>query len=268
MSDFRDVFQTPDPVALVTGSGSPRVGRIIAETLSRRGCHAVLHANESVADAESAASQWAQRFDRQAHVVSGDLMEDATSEKLVQEAAERFGRIDILINSAAVWHPTALSEISGDEIRRYLQINAVAPLLCSRAASVVMQHQPCGGSIVMLGDWATTRPYLDHAAYFPSKGAVEATTRSLAVEVASMNPAIRVNCVRPGPVLLGEDVDPDTVQKLRNSTLVNRLGTPEDVAHAVAFLCENTFVTGTCLNVDGGRAIYANDQLQRGSNTG
>jgi len=256
------------PVALVTGSGSPRVGRSIAEELAGQGCHVALHANASVEEAERAAESWPDRFNRSAHVVVGSLEDDETCERIVDETQQRFGRLDILVNCAAIWSPTPLEEVTGEEIRRYFQINAVAPLLCARAAAGHMARQSTGGSIVNLGDWATGRPYADHAAYFPSKGAIEVMTRSLAVELGHRHHRLRVNCVAPGPVLLGPDVPEETVARLRESTLVKRIGDPEDVARAVLFLCESTFITGVCLPVDGGRRVYSPDGLQTGRNTG
>jgi len=267
-SRLQNVFETDDPVAIVTGSGSPRVGRVIAEELSRRGCHVALHANTSVDEAEQAASQWQQRFGREAIVVQGPLEQDATCDAIVDQTHQHFGRLDILVNSAAIWTPTRLENITGEEIRRYFQINSVASLLCARAAGRHMVAQSSGGCIITLGDWATVRPYAEHAAYFPSKGAIEVMTRSLAVELGAHNARIRVNCVQPGPVLLSDDVSQETVNELADSTLVRRVGTPEDVAHAVSFFCENTFVTGVCLPVDGGRSIFAPDGLQIGRNTG
>ncbi|MCC9642299.1 SDR family oxidoreductase [Rhodopirellula sp. JC740] len=267
-SRLQETFATNDPVALVTGSGAPRVGRVIAEELSRRGCHVVLHANTSTDEANEAAATWKERFGRRAAVVQGTLEDDEACDRIVDEAAACFGRLDILVNSAAIWTPTPLAEITGDEIRRYFQINSVASLLCARAAGRYMTSQPSGGCIINLGDWATVRPYADHAAYFPSKGAIEVMTRSLAVELGAMNFNLRVNCVQPGPVLLSDDVTEETVAELAQSTLVGRVGTPDDVAHAVSFLCENTFVTGVCLPVDGGRGIFAPDGLQLGRNTG
>lgn len=263
-----ETFGTDSPVALITGSGAPRVGRAIAEELSRRGCHVALHANESVAQADDAASNWHDRFARDAIVVTGSLESDDVCDRLIQQTRSHFGRIDILVNSAAIWSPTPLDEITGDEIRRYFQINSVASLLCARAAGRVMTDQSHGGSIVNIGDWATVRPYADHAAYFPSKGAIEAMTRSMAVELGSRHSGVRVNCVQPGPVLLGENVPAETIDRLIASTLARRIGTPADIAAAVAFLCENTFITGVCLPVDGGRGIFASDGLQVGRNTG
>lgn len=268
MTPLQQTFDCEAPVALVTGSGAPRVGRAIAEGLSRRGCHVVLHANASTDAATDSAASWPARFSRSAIVVTGSLEQDETCDRIISEAVSHFGRLDILVNSAAIWSPLSLDAVTGDEIRRYFQINAVASLLCARAAGRIMLKQPRGGSIVNIGDWATGRPYADHAAYFPSKGAVETMTRSLAVELGNQNGCVRVNCVQPGPVMLGGDVDEETRERLIASTLVGRIGEPADVADAVAFLCESTFITGVCLPVDGGRRIFAPDGLQVGRNTG
>jgi pteridine reductase len=108
-----------------------------------------------------------------------------------------------------------------------------------------------------LGDWAEARPYPDYAAYFPSKGAVLALTRSLAVELGLRNPKVRVNCILPGPVMLPPDLPEAERRQAINATLVKREGSPENIAQAAVALVENDFITGACLTVDGGRTIYA-----------
>jgi pteridine reductase len=120
-----------------------------------------------------------------------------------------------------------------------------------------MARQPEGGLIVTLGDWAEVRPYLNYAAYFPSKGAVTTMTRSLAVELAARNPRVRVNCIMPGPVMLPADLPEAERREAINATLVKREGSPENIAQAVLSFIDNVFVTGVCLPVDGGRTIYA-----------
>ena len=124
-----------------------------------------------------------------------------------------------------------------------------------------MVRQADGGSIVNLGDWAVARPYVNYAAYFPSKGAIPALTRSLAVELGSRNPAVRVNCVLPGPVMLPADLPTAEREQAIQATLLKREGKPENIAQAVLFFVDNDFVTGTCLPVDGGRTIFAADSL-------
>ena len=122
-----------------------------------------------------------------------------------------------------------------------------------------MVAQPAGGVIVNIGDWAEVRPYLGYAAYFPSKGAVTAMTRSFAVELGTRNPNVRVNAILPGPVLLPPDLPEDERERAIGATLVKREGSPANIAQAVLALVENDFITGVCLPVDGGRTIYAPD---------
>ncbi|MEM8666985.1 MAG: SDR family oxidoreductase [Planctomycetota bacterium] len=268
MATLQETFDCDHPVALITGSGAPRVGRTIAEQLAVCGCHIALHANTSTKQATETSERFQREFGSKTLVTQGSLENESVPDQLVEQTVEAFGRIDILINSAAIWEPTPLSQITAAEIRRYFDINTLACFLLARSAGQKMETQPYGGSIVNLGDWATVRPYLSHAAYFPSKGGVEVMTRSLAVELAQLNHRIRVNCVQPGPVLLAKGVSDAEADRLAQSTLVRRVGTPKDVAHAVQFLCENSFVTGVCLPVDGGRTIFAPDGLQVGMNTG
>lgn len=254
-------------VALVTGSGAPRVGRVIAERLGELGYSIVIHANRSGAEAEAFATSLRGRG-VDALVCLGDLREEHVVESLVTAAVERFGRIDVLVNSAAIWYPTALEEVTAEQVRGYFESNAVSSFLCAQKVGLQMVQQEAGGCIINISDWALCRPYLDHAAYFPSKGAVEAMTRSLAVELGHRNPQVRVNCIAPGPVLLGDDVSSETQEALTRGLLVRRLGTPEHIAHAAEFLVANDFVTGVVLPVDGGRSIYAEDRLQMEYRTG
>jgi pteridine reductase len=118
-----------------------------------------------------------------------------------------------------------------------------------------MVRQPEGGAIVTIADWAIARPYPRYAAYFLSKGAIPTLTRAMAVEFAGRNPAVRVNCILPGPVMLPADLSEAEVKGAVAGTLLKRPGRPENVAHAVVFLVENDYVTGVCLPVDGGRTI-------------
>lgn len=265
---LQELFDTDSPVVLVTGSGSKRVGRAIAEMFAGLGCNITLHANRSVTEADAAAKEIETGFGVGVMVTNGSLEDESIPDRIVSETFDHFGRLDVLINSAAIWDPKALEKVTAAEVRRYLDINTIGSFLCARAAGLRMVDQAHGGCIINIGDWATGRPYLNHAAYFPSKGAIEVMTRSLAVELAHRNPRIRVNCIQPGPVMLAADVSESERQKIAASTLVGHVGEPEHVAHAAKFLCENAFVTGVCLPVDGGRSIYAPDGLQVGMNTG
>ncbi|QEG39816.1 SDR family NAD(P)-dependent oxidoreductase [Roseimaritima ulvae] len=273
MPTIPQLFAHPHPVALVTGSGAARVGNGIARHLAALGCRIVLHANSSIDEAEQTAIEL-REAGTETLIVQGDLNASEGSaatagepavgvaERIVAETVTAFGRLDVLVNSAAIWSPKRLEDVTADDLRRYFEINTLGSFMAAKAAGLQMVEQPTGGVIINIGDWALVRPYLDHAAYFPSKGAIETMTRSLAVEFAERNRAVRVNCIHPGPVLLADDLSAEKRAAVTASTLVKRVGTPQHVAHAVQFLIENDFVTGAAIPVDGGRTIYADDGLQ------
>ena len=244
------------PVALVTGSGKRRVGWYVAEALAARGHRLAIHYHRSGADAEATAAALRQRG-LEAQAFGADLTDEKQARALVGAVLDRFGRLDVLVNCAAVWRRKRLEDITAEDVRLHLEANTVSTFLCCQQAGLAMVRQPEGGAIVNLGDWAVARPYLNYAAYFPSKGAIIALTRSLAVELAARNPRVRVNCVLPGPVLLPPDLPEAERRQAIDATLVKREGRPENIAQAVLFFVENDFVTGVCLPVDGGRTVYA-----------
>jgi len=241
-------------VAFVTGSGAPRVGRVVAEHLAARGYAVVLHANSSVEQAAQAVAE----FERQgtpAMTVSGPVDDEAGVRGWIATIVERFGRLDVLVNSAAIWESKPLEEVTADDVRRHFDVNTLGTFLCCQHAGLQMAQQPEGGAIVNIGDWATSRPYADYAAYFPSKGSVPTLTRMFAAELARRNPRVRVNAVLPGPVMLPADLPAAEREAAIAGTLVRREGSPQNVAQAVLALVENEFITGACLPVDGGRTI-------------
>jgi pteridine reductase len=133
----------------------------------------------------------------------------------------------------------------------------------AKSAGLKMVQQPSGGAIVLIGDWAVARPYPDFSAYFAGKGAIETIVRSMAVELATRNPAVRVNGILPGPVLLDATISAEAAEKIRQSSLLQKHGQPEHVATAARFLAEHEFITGVCLPVDGGRTIWAGNDTDR-----
>jgi pteridine reductase len=254
MPELKELFGTDHPVALVTGSGAKRVGNVVARALAARGFQLVLHANRSAQEAEATVAD-VRRAGGQAIALTADLTNEAAARKLVDDAHQHFGRLDVLVNCAAIWRPIPLEKVTADEVRRNFEINTLATFVCAQSAGLKMAPQPTGGVIINIGDWAVARPYLNYAAYFPSKGAIPVLTRDLAVELASRNPRVRVNAILPGPVMLPPDLPQAEREKSIAGTLVKREGSPEHIAHAVLFLIENDFVTGVCLPVDGGRTI-------------
>ena len=252
--------QGPDqrPVALVTGAGAKRVGHSVAWALAAAGYRLVLHAHRSIADAEATATLMTDGG-TPAIAVAADLSQELEVQRMVAAAHQHFGRLDALVNCAAIWRRKPFLQVTADDVRDHFEANTLGTFLCCQQVGRVMIEQASGGGIVNFGDWATVRPYRDYAAYFPSKGAIPAMTRSLAVELAALNPNIRVNAILPGPAMLPEHLSPEEHAKIIASTLLKRAGSPQNLADAVLFLLRNDFVTGVCLPVDGGRGIYAGD---------
>jgi pteridine reductase len=244
------------PVALVTGSGRRRVGRAVADALAGRGYALVLHYRTSQAEAAGAAATYRDRG-VEAVALPADLTDERAARDLVAAAHDRFGRLDVLVNAAAVWQRKSLEETTAADVRRHFEANLLSTFICSQEAGLAMTRQATGGCIVTLGDWAVARPYRDYSAYFASKGAIPALTRCLAVELGTRNPRVRVNCVLPGPVLPPPELPEAERREAISGTLVGREGRPENVAGAVLFFIDNDFVTGACLPVDGGRTIFA-----------
>jgi pteridine reductase len=243
-------------VALVTGSGKRRVGWHVADALAGRGYVLAIHYRSSAAEAVETVQYFRDRG-ANAFAFQADLTNEKAVQVLINQVLERFGRLDVLVNCAAAWKSKKLEDVTADDVRHYFETNALSTFLCSQQAGLAMVRQPEGGSIITLGDWAVERPYLNYAAYFPSKGAIPTLTRCLAVELASRNPRVRVNCILPGPVLLPPDLPAAERQEAIEATLVKREGTAQNIALAVLSLIDNDFVTGVCLPVDGGRSVYA-----------
>lgn len=245
-------------VALITGSARRRLGWHVAAALAKRDYAVVLHYNTSGQEAAAAAGELSAAGLR-AIALKADLANEEEVKRLVRGTLEELGRIDVLVNCAAVWKRKPLEDVTAEDVRHSFDANALGTFLTCQHVGLAMVEQAEGGSIVNFGDWAIERPYLHYAAYFPSKGAIPALTRTFAVELGTRNPRVRVNCVLPGPVMLPADLPAAEREEAIRATLVRREGRPDNVVQAVLQFIDNDFLTGVCLPVDGGRTIYAPD---------
>jgi pteridine reductase len=252
----------PAPVALLTGSGRKRVGNVVAQHLSRCGYRIALHYHTAEADAETTCTEL-RSSGVDCRAFEADVSDEQEVESLIEQTLEHFGRIDVVVTTSSIWQPTPLEKLSATDLRKNFDVNTLGTFLVARAAGLKMVEQDSGGSVITVGDWAIERPYIDHAAYFVSKGAIPTLTRVLAVELGHRNPKVRVNCIHPGPVMFPPNATDEHRQQLRDSTLVKDGDCPETVAHAVQFLIENRFITGACIPIDGGRHMHAPSELHR-----
>lgn len=251
-----ELFGTERPVALITGSGADRVGRVIARRLAENRYRVVLHAHHSVEEAEGVVTQWRDEG-LEVSLVCGPVDDQQQITNWIEQILSQHGGIHALVNSAAVWEPSKLEELDAAALTDQWRVNVLGPALLCRAVGLAMAAQSHGGGIVNIGDWAVRRPYPDFAAYMLSKGSIRTLTEVMAVELAQRHRSIRVNAVLPGPVLMGAGIDTTARKKIVQQSLLRREGTAEDVASAVQFLLESPFITGVCLPVDGGRSIHA-----------
>lgn len=245
-----------DKVALVTGSGRRRVGFHVAEMLAQAGYTIAVHFNSSHQEALETAKHF-KSLGVEAKPFQAELSDEKQVATLCSDVIAAFGKIDVLVNTAAMWHSKPLEKVTADDVRKNFEVNTLGTFLTCQQVGNWMVAQRSGGCIVNVGDWADIRPYTDYAAYFPSKAAIPGLTRTFAVELGTRNPNVRVNCILPGPVMLPDDLPQEEKDEAIKATLVKREGSPRHVAQAVKFFIENDFITGVSLPVDGGRTVYA-----------
>jgi pteridine reductase len=236
-------------IALVTG-GARRIGRAIALDLAAHGTSIAVHYRTSQSEADALVAEITASGGK-AQAFHANLEHVAEIEQMVANVLDAFGRIDILINSASIFAPIPLTEITERDWDANLDTNLKAPFFLSKFAATAMRQQGAG-KIVNLGDWAGTRPHKDYLPYSVSKSGLIGLTKALAKELA---PEIQVNCIALGMVMPPEDYSQAEIERLVNRTLTKKMGTPEDIARAVIFFCETDFATGTILPLEGGRLL-------------
>jgi pteridine reductase len=240
-------MQLAGRVALVTGAGR-RVGQAIAIELGRRGMHVAVHYHGSREGAEHTVEAITAHGAR-ATAVAADLTRPESAAAVVSHTVESLGAIDVLINSAAIMIRTPLADVTPEVWDRMFALNLRAPFFLAREAAAKMDG---GGAIVNIADLAAFQTWPAYVPHGISKAGVVHLTRSLARVLA---PKVRVNAVAPGAVLLPDDWDEASADRLRATTPLQRLGDPGDVAQAIVYLLEADFVTGEVLVVDGGRLV-------------
>jgi pteridine reductase len=235
-------------LVLVTGAGR-RVGRAIARGLAERGMEVAVHFNASEAGARETVGEITALGGR-AESFGADLTRHGAAAALVRSVVTRMGKLDAVVNSAAVMRRTPWSEATEESWDAMFALNLRAPFFVTQAAALAMGSR--GGAVVNIADLAAFESWPAYVPHGISKAGVVRMTRSLARVLA---PAIRVNAVAPGAVLLPDDWPEADAARLAGSTPLGRLGDPADVVQAVRYLLEADYVTGETLIVDGGRHV-------------
>ena len=234
--------------ALVTG-GAKRIGRSIALALAHAGADVAITYRSSPAEAqETVAAVLA--LGRRSVAMECDVRSEASVQAAVDLAAAKLGRIDVLVNNAAIFETAPLEKLSLEQWDAVFETNARGPFLVTRAALPCLRD--AGGRVVNLGSLGGLEPWASHAHYCSSKAAVHMLTQTMAKAFA---PEIAVNCVAPGWIEMEGD-DAELAARFAGKTPMRRNGSPEDVARAVLFFAaESSFVTGQILAVDGGLSL-------------
>lgn len=246
------------PVILITG-GSRGVGAATARLAAERGYDVAISFVSDEAAALAVAND-VKAAGRRALAIRADSADPEHVAALFAEIDREFGRIDVLVNNAAILGlQSRLEDLDFARMQRVFAVNAIGPMLCSQHAIKRMSHRynGTGGVVINISSGAarlgSPNEYVDYAA---SKGALESFTIGFAKEVA--RDGIRVNCVRPGHIytdMHASGGEPGRVDRVRDSIPMGRGGQPEEVARAILWLAsdEASFITGTFLDVTGGK---------------
>lgn len=240
-----------DRVALVTGAAA-RIGASIADCLHARGFALVLHCNANRAGAEALAERLNGERPGSVAIVQGDLSVPDAVDAVARETRAAFGRLDVLVNNASRFYPTPAGRTLAWQWEDLLNSNLRGPWFLVEA--LLAELQASHGCVVNILDVHAERPMPGFGVYCISKAGLAMMTRVLARE---LGPEVRVNGVSPGAILWPEN-EPGHAEKesILGRTALGRLGSPADIASAVAYLATDApYVTGQILAVDGGRSL-------------
>lgn len=239
-----------DQVAVVTGSGAG-LGEAIVRKLAGLGADIVI--NDVVAEAAERVAADLRGMGRRALVTLGSVASADDVDKMVEAAMAEFGKIDILVNNAGITRDALLVRMKEDQWDLVLDINLKGAFLCTKAVARPMMRAEYG-RIVNIASVAGVGGNVGQANYSASKGGLISLTKTTAQELAARN--ITANAVAPGFIetKMTEVLSPEVREGWLRRVPLGRAGTPEDVANVVAFLAspEAGYVTGQCLNIDGG----------------
>ena len=242
-------------VALVTG-GAVRVGAAISEALARAGYDLVVTYRSSEGPAQEMERR-VRRLGRRCAVVWADLADPQGCAAVVRAAEDTYGRLDLVVNSAATFFSRPLESVSAAAWDQGMAVNVRAPHLVVRAAADLLRAS--GGAVVNIIDLSALEPWVAYPDHSVSKAALAHLTK---VQARTLAPDVRVNAVAPGAVLKPAGDSDERWARLGEAAPLKRTGTPQDVADAVLYLASASFVTGQILAVDGGRSLGATSSPQ------
>lgn len=247
MSSVKNDASLSGQVALVTGAAK-RLGRAVALRLAEEGADVAIHYRASAEDVQSAVAE-IERFGRRGCAIAADLTNVAEIKRLFDETVKQFGRLDILVNSAANFLPSSIISTTEEVWDASLDTNVKALFFCAQAAAPLLRRTK--GTIINFADTGGLIGWPGYIAHSVSKAGVVMLTKVLAKALA---PEVRVNAIAPGTITMPGD-PPEWEADFIKLAPLRRTGAPSDVADAVVFLVDSKFMTGQVLVVDGGRTL-------------
>ena len=248
-------FDLSGKVVFVTGSAR-RLGRAIALGFANAGVNLVIHhSSRSSAEAARSASEEARAAGVDAITVTGNQASSDDVARMFAAVRAHYGKLDVMVNSAAIFRHGDLLEIEETEWDLVMDVNLKGPFLLTQHAARLMIERGTPGVIINIGDNSGLAPWPSRPHHSVSKAGVIMLTKVSALALAPHG--IRVNCVVPGPILPPEDQPRSLVKGIITALPVGHLGSPADVAHACVFLAQNEFTTGAILSVDGGQSLVS-----------
>jgi 3-oxoacyl-[acyl-carrier protein] reductase len=240
-------------VAVVTGA-SKGIGAGIAKRLAQEGASVVVNYSSSRAGADKVVDEITKGGGK-AVALHADVSKKGDVDRLFSETKKAYGRVDILVNNAGIYEFSPLGDITEDHFHKQFNLNVLGLILASQAAAKYFDS--AGGNIINVSSVVSTLAFPNASVYSATKGAVDAITRVLGAELGPLK--IRVNAVRPGMVETEGThsagiAESDMRKQVESMTPLGRIGQPQDIAGAVAFLAgpESTWVTGETLLISGG----------------
>jgi pteridine reductase len=234
-------------VALVTGSGK-RLGRAVAIGLAEQGADVAIHYRSSEAEAREAVAE-IEKLGRRSVALQADLAQTSELPQLFQKVQANFGRLDILVNSAANFLQTEFASTTEKVWDASLDTNLKAVFFCCQAAAPLLKKS--NGAIINFADIGGIQGWPGFIPHSISKAGIIMLTRCLAKELA---PEVRVNAIAPGTITMPGDL-PELEADFVKLAPLHRSGRPNDIVAAVSYLAAAGFVTGQVLVVDGGRTL-------------
>lgn len=237
------------PRVLVTG-GAQRIGAALVEALHEAGMHVAIHCRGSRKEAEHLSERLNQRLPGSASVHTGDLVDDKTPLRLVDEVIDRYAGLDVLINNASSFYPTPIAQTTLGDWDNLVGTNLKAPYFLSQAAAPHLAKSK--GIIINIADIHGIRPMPGFGVYSIAKAGLLMMTKALAQE---LGPDVRVNAIAPGVIIWpDETADHPARQQVIENTPLRTIGDPQDIVRTVLFLIrEASFITGQTIAIDGGR---------------